>query len=160
MNQQLQPPQYFGERREVYIGMDMLVYDKRGDRTSCLAREVLVTFDVQSKRGGRTGFGRLASRRTSWGSSVRRARPRGRRGEAGASPRWGMSAFWLYDPRGGHNPRLQGFRLAEGRSRRLPPKCRNESLLAVKSPRLGLELHSDGRWLRLWDPVVEDYLRT
>ena len=84
----------------------------------------------------------------------------GRRGEAGASPRWGMSAFWLYDPRGGHNPRLQGFRLAEGRSWRLPPECRNESLLAVKSPLLGLELHLDGRWLHLWDPVVEDYRRT
>ena len=33
-------------------------------------------------------------------------------------------------------------------------------MLAVKSPRLGLELHLDGRWLRLWDPVIEDYLRT
>ena len=31
--------------------MDMLVYDKRGDRTSCLAREVLVTFDVQKHVG-------------------------------------------------------------------------------------------------------------
>jgi len=30
----------------VYIGMDMLVYDKRGDRTSCLAPDVFVTFDV------------------------------------------------------------------------------------------------------------------
>ena len=47
MNQQPQPPQYFGERREVYIGRDMLVYDRRGARTSFLAREVLVTFDVQ-----------------------------------------------------------------------------------------------------------------
>ena len=33
-------------------------------------------------------------------------------------------------------------------------------MLAVKSPRLGLELHLDGRWLRLSDPVIEDYLRT
>ena len=31
--------------------MDMLVYDKRGARTSCLAREVLVTFDVQKQAG-------------------------------------------------------------------------------------------------------------
>ena len=31
--------------------MDMLVDAKRGDRTSCLAREVLVTFDVQEQVG-------------------------------------------------------------------------------------------------------------
>ena len=31
--------------------MDMLVYDKRGDRTSCLAHEVLVTFDAQKQVG-------------------------------------------------------------------------------------------------------------
>lgn len=35
----------------MYIGMDMLVCDKRGDRTSCLAREVLVSFDMQKQVG-------------------------------------------------------------------------------------------------------------
>ena len=75
-------------------------------------------------------------------------------------PGWGVSEFWLYDPHGGHNPRLQGLRLAEGRYWLLPPKCRNDSLLAVKSRPSGLELHLDGRWLRLWDPVVEEYQRT
>ena len=71
-----------------------------------------------------------------------------------------MSEFWLYDPCGMHNPRLQGSRLAEGCSWLLPPECRNDSLLAAKSSPLGLELHFNGCWLRLWDPVVEDYPRT
>ena len=64
-------------------------------------------------------------------------------------PRWGVAEFWLYEPHGMHNPRLQGLRLADGRFWRLPPGCRNDSLLALRSPRLGLELHFDGRWLRL-----------
>ena len=71
-----------------------------------------------------------------------------------------MSEFWLYDSHGGHNPRLRGFRLALLWYWRLSPKYRNDSLLAVKSPLLRLELHLDGQWLRLWDPVVEDYLST
>ena len=31
--------------------MDMPVYDRRGGRTTCLAREVLVSFDVQKQVG-------------------------------------------------------------------------------------------------------------
>lgn len=75
-------------------------------------------------------------------------------------PGWGVSEFWLYDPCWEHNRRLRCLGLAEGRYWLLPPKCRNDSLLAVNSRPSGLELHLDGRWLRLWDPVVEDYLRT
>ena len=75
-------------------------------------------------------------------------------------PGWGVSEFWLYDPCWEHNRRLRCLGLAEGRYWLLPPKCRNDSLLAVKSLHLGLELHLDGSWLRLWDPVVEDHLRT
>ena len=128
----------------MYIGMDTLVYDKRGDRTSCLAREVLVTFDVQKQAG--------------WSYRIRAAgKPPGR---SGSVARVGHVGILSVRPPRGHNPHLRCLRLAEGRSRRLPPKCRNDSLLAVKSRPLGLELHSDGRWLRLWDPVVEDYLRT
>ena len=141
--------------------MDMLVYDKRGDRTSCLAREVLVTFDVQNQAGWSNRIQAAGKPPDLAGVSGSASTAKGAAGEKRERHQgWGMSEFWLYAPHGGHNPRLRCLRLAEGRSRRLPPKCRNDSLLAVKSPRLGLELHSDGRWLRLWDPVVEDYLRT
>ena len=81
----------------------------------------------------------------------------GRRGSVTKVGRVGIPAV---RPLRGHNSRRQGFRLAEGRYCRLPPECRHGSLLAGKSPLLGSELHFDGRWLRLWDPVVEDYLRT
>ena len=42
---------YFEGWPGVYIGMDMLVFDKRGDRTSCLAPDVFLTFDVDKPVG-------------------------------------------------------------------------------------------------------------
>ena len=48
----------------------------------------------------------------------------------------------------------------KGRYRRLPEQRRSNSLLVVTSPLLGLELHSDRRGLRFWDPEAGDYLRT
>ena len=153
---------YFETQRKVYIGMDMLVYDKRGDRTSCLAPDVFVTFDV-AKPVGRSykiwlvgkppdivwEFASASTAKEDAGTKKQRYRG------------WGVPEYWLYDPQGGlHKPRLQGFRLVKGRYRRLPEERRNDSLLVVTSPLLGLELHSDRRGLRFWDPEAGDYLKT
>ena len=146
----------------MYIGMDMLVYDKRGDRTSCLAPNVFVTFDV-AKPVGRSykiwlvgkppdivwEFASASTAKEDAGTKKQRYRG------------WGVPEYWLYDPQGGlHKPRLQGFRLVKGRYRRLPEERRSDSLLVVTSPLLGLELHSSERGLRFWDPEAGDYLRT
>ena len=153
---------YFERQRTVYIGMDMLVYDKRGDRTSCLAPDVFVTFDV-AKPVGRSykiwlvgkppdivwEFASASTAKENAGMKKKRYRG------------WGVPEYWLYDPQGGlHKPRLQGFRLVKGRYRRLPEERRSDSLLVVTSPLLGLELHSSERGLRFWDPEAGDYLRT
>ena len=153
---------YFESQRTVYIGMDMLVYDKRGDRTSCLAPNVFVTFDV-AKPVGRSykiwlvgkppdivwEFGSASTAKGDAKQKKERYRV------------WGVPEYWLYDPQGGlHDPRLQGFRLVKGRYRRLPAERRSDSLLVVTSPLLGLELHSSERGLRFWNPEAGDYLRT
>ncbi len=153
---------HFAGRPSVYVGMDMLVFDRQGDNTSCLAPDVFVTFDRRgpvdkSYRIWEVGkppdvvweFGSDST----WKGDAKEKKERYRQ--------WGVSEYWLYDPRGGlHNPRLQGFQLVKGRYRRLLAEQRGDGLLAVKSPLLGLEQHFDGQRLRFWDPVNKEYLRT
>ena len=152
----------FESRPDVYVGFDILVYDKEGDNTSCLAPDVFVTFDMRGpvERTYRIwAVGKppdviweFASDST-WQEDAKEKKERYRQ--------WGVAEYWLYAPQGGmHNPRLQGFHLVKGRYRRLPAERRSDGLLVVKSPRLGLEQHFDGQRLRLWDPVVKEYLRT
>ena len=153
---------YFASRPNVHLGLDQLVYDRQGDNTSCLAPDVLVTFDVRRKveksyRIWLVGkppdvvweFGSDST----WKGDAKEKKARYRK--------WGVSEYWLYDPQGGlHNPRLQGFQLVKGRYRRLRAERRGDGLLVVKSPLLGLEHHFDGQRLRFWDPVANEYLNT
>ena len=153
---------YFVSQPNVYLGMDMLVFDTEGDNTKCLAPDIFVTFDVRrpvekSYRIWEVGkppdvvweFGSAST----WKGDATKKKQRYRQ--------WGVSEYWLFDPQGDlHNPRLQGFQLVNGRYRRLPSELRGSSLLSVKSPLLGLEQHFDGQRLRLWDPVAKEYLRT
>ena len=153
---------HFASRPNVHIGVDMLVYDKEGDNTSCLAPDVFVTFDMRRPvdkpyRIWEVGkppdvvweFGSDST----WKEDAKEKKERYRQ--------WGVSEYWLYAPHGGmHNPRLQGFQLVKGRYRRLPAERRGDGLLVVKSPLLGLEQHFDGQRLRFWDPGAKEYLRS
>ena len=153
---------YFAGRFSVYIGMDMLVFDRQGDDTSCLAPDVFVTFDMPGPVGKSYRIWEVGKppdvvwefgSDSTWKGDAKEKKERYRK--------WGVSEYWLYDPQGGlHNPRLQGFQLVKGRYRRLRAERRSDGLLAVKSPLLGLEQHFDGQRLRLWDPGAEEYLRT
>ena len=69
--------------------------------------------------------------------------------------RIGVSEYWLYDPIGGcHDPRLQGFRLVEGRYEPLPVTERTGGVLTGHSEALTLELrlYPDDRF-RFHDPA-------
>ena len=69
--------------------------------------------------------------------------------------RIGVSEYWLYDPIGGyHDPRLQGFRLVEGRYEPLPVTERTGGVLTGYSEALTLELrlYPDDRF-RFHDPA-------
>ena len=92
---------YFERQRKVYIGMDMLVYDKRGDTTSCLAPDVFVTFGVDKPMGrsykiwlvGKPPdivweFGSASTAKEDAGTKKKRYR------------RWGVPEYRLYDAQG------------------------------------------------------------
>ena len=67
----------------------------------------------------------------------------------------GVSEYWLYDPIGGyHDPRLQGFRLIEGRYEPLPVTERTDGVLTGYSEALALalRLYPDDRF-RFHDPA-------
>ena len=69
--------------------------------------------------------------------------------------RIGVSEYWLYDPIGGyHDPRLQGFRLVEGRYEPLPVTERTGGMLTGYSEALtlALRLYPDDRF-RFHDPA-------
>ena len=152
----------FESRPDVYVGFDILVYDKEGDNTSCLAPDVFVTFDMRGpvEKTYRIWLvGKPPDVIWEFGSDS--TWQEDATGKKARYRRWGVAEYWLYAPHGGmHDPRLQGFQLVKGRYRRLPAERRSDGLLVVKSPLLGLEQHFDGQRLRLWDPVAKEYLRT
>ncbi len=68
--------------------------------------------------------------------------------------------YWRFDPSGGqwHDAPLAGDVLENGVYRPLPVAEGTDGLMRGYSPSLGLELHSEGRLLRFWDPVKQEYL--
>lgn len=68
--------------------------------------------------------------------------------------------YWRFDPSGGlwHDAPLAGEVLEGGVYRPLPIDRDNDGLVRGYSPSLGLELRSEDRQLRFWDPVTREYL--
>ena len=74
----------------------------------------------------------------------------------------GVTEYWMYDPTptGILSPPLQGYRLVSGEYQPIPVE---ETALPGRyrgvSGALGLELHAETDWFRLFDPVGGVYLR-
>ena len=71
-----------------------------------------------------------------------------------------VQEYWRFDPSGGqwHNAPLAGDILENGVYRPLPVVEDADGLIRGYSPSLGLELHSENRLLRFWDPAEQEYL--
>ena len=73
--------------------------------------------------------------------------------------RMGVREYCVFDPQGDlHRPRLQLFRLEGGVYTSVSGRSGSDSLLAVTSETLGLELRLEDDRLRLWDPETQKYL--
>lgn len=74
--------------------------------------------------------------------------------------RLGVGEYWRFDPSGGqwHDAPLAGDVLEGGVYRPLPIDYDNDGLVLGYSPSLGLELRSEDRQLRFWDPAAREYL--
>ena len=71
----------------------------------------------------------------------------------------GVREYWLYDPteEGVIEPRLRGYLLVEGEYQTIETREVDGRYVGA-SEVLGLELHADAEWFRLFDPKSGEYL--
>ena len=147
---------HFRTRSDVYVSGDLFVYHEENNSTARVAPGVFVVFGVPGHRR-RTYLLWQEGKAPDFVMEV--ASPSTYRADLGDKRDTyagiGVPEYWLYDPIGGfHDPRLQGFRLVEGRYEPIPVTERTGSVLTGYSKALTLELrlYEDDRF-RFHDPA-------
>ena len=147
---------HFRTRSDVYVSGDLFVYHEEDNNTARVAPDVFVVFGVPGHRrrtyllwqeGKAPDFVMEVASPSTWRADVGDKRDT----YAGI----GVSEYWLYDPIGVyHDPRLQGFRLVEGRYEPIPVTERTGGVLTGYSEALALalRLYPDDRF-RFHDPA-------
>lgn len=134
---------------DVYVAGDLLLYYVRGDRKACLAPDVFVVKGVPKrkrlsyllwKEGEAPCFVIEVTSRSTRNEDIEKKRDR--------YEQMGVEEYFLHDPLGEYlNPPLQGYRLKDGRYRRISPEP-DGSLVSWTT---GLRLRREGEHLRLID---------
>ncbi len=134
---------------DVYVAGDLLLYYVRGDRKACLAPDVFVVKGVPKrkrlsyllwKEGEAPCFVIEVTSRSTRNEDIESKRDR--------YEKMGVEEYFLHDPLGEYlNPPLQGYRLKDGRYRRISPEA-DGSLVSWTT---GLRLRREGEHLRLVD---------
>ena len=147
---------HFRTRSDVYVSGDLFVYHEENNNTARVAPDVFVVFGVPDHRrrtylvwreGKAPDFVMEVASPSTWQTDLG--------GKRDTYAGIGVSEYWLYDPMGGyHDPRLQGFRLVEGRYEPLPVTEQTGRTLTGYSEALALELrlYPDDRF-RFHDPA-------
>ena len=153
-------------RADVYVGSNNFLYYERGNPRAVVAPDVYVvlgapaspprdTYMLWNEPKGPDFVLEVTS------ASTRRVDERRKRDVYAAL---GVREYFLYDPRAEYlAPALQGFRLQDGRYRRLPAvTVLSNRGVAVASEVLGLELRDDreARMVRLHDRAAREDLPT
>ena len=147
-------------RRDLFVGVDMLIYYERGNNKARVAPDVFVSFGVPPRERP-SYFVWLEGKPPDvvWEFGA----PLTIKGDAAQKKetyrRMGVREYWLADPVGGvYAPRVQGFALVDGVYEPMPWEAGPDGLVAVWSPVLQLELRfADGR-LGFWDRETARYL--
>lgn len=150
----------FESRPRVYVGVNMLVYEQRGNPRRSLSPDLFVAFDVEDRErdiyklwedDSPTFVLELTSKSTHREDERKKAR----------YSLWGVTEYFLYDPRGEYvNPPLKGFELAGGIYRAMPTDVLPNGKPGFTSGTLGLGLWLDGSVLRFYDPETDRDLLT
>jgi Uma2 family endonuclease len=142
--------------RDAYVGSNLFVYYQEGNPRASVGPDVFVTLGVSSEmrrlykvwEEGKppTVVFEITSRST-------RREDLGRKKDLYAG--LGVEEYFLHDVLGEClMPRLQGFRLEDGRYRRIEPDAEG----CLESRVLGLRLREEGMWLRLIDAATGELL--
>jgi Uma2 family endonuclease len=134
---------------DVYVAGDLLLYYVRGDRKACLAPDVFVVKGVPKRRrlsyllwkeGQAPCFVIEVTSKSTRNEDIEKKRDR--------YEQMGVEEYFLHDPLGEYlNPPLQGYRLKDGRYRRIS----HEPDGSLVSWTTGLRLRREGEHLRLVD---------
>lgn len=139
----------YQEMQDVYVAGNLLLYYVRGDRKACLAPDVFVVKGVAKRRrksyllwkeGRAPSFVIEVTSESTRDEDIEKKRDR--------YERMGVEEYFLHDPLAEYlNPPLQGYRLQDGRYRRISPEP-DGSLVSWTT---GLRLSREGEHLRLID---------
>ena len=142
----------FESRPGVYIGANMLVYDRQGDPTRSLSPDLFVAFGVEDRDRDVYKLWEDASPAFVLELTSKSTHAEDERKKARYS-RWGVAEYFLYDPRAEYvKPPLQGFELAGGSYRAMATGVLPNGKAGFASRTLGLGLWLDGYVLRFYDP--------
>ena len=154
---------HFGDRPDVYVSGDLLIYYEEGDPRVSIAPDVFVVFGVEKRRrpnykpweeGRAPAFVLEVASPSTWRDDLGWKRS--------VYARLGVREYWRYDPAGEHLPvRLQGERLTRAGYVRQPAETAPDGTLTLRSRTLGLELRAaPGREMRFRDPATGQELRS
>ena len=152
---------YYAAHPDVYVSADLLIYYEEGNPRVSVAPDMFVVFGVEDRmrmnykvweEGKGPDFVLEVASPSTWREDVERKPAI----YAGLEVR----EYFLYDPTGAHlTPVLQGYRLVDGRYRRLSAVESIDRTLMLPSGVLGLELRARGDAMRFHDPATgEDLL--
>ena len=150
----------YGERPDVYVSGDLLVYYEEGNRNVSVAPDVFVVFGVEDRprmsykvweEGKGPDFVLEVASPNTWREDVER--------KPGIYASLGVREYFLFDPTGEHlSPRLQGYRLVDGAYERLTAVESIDRTLTLHSEALRLDLRAKGEEVRFRDPATGETL--
>ena len=144
----------YAERRDVYVGANMLVYDVRNKPKRHLAPDLFVVFGVGDHR--RDVFLLWEEQAPAFILEVTSKSTRGKDEDEKREryAEWGVGEYFLYDPRAEYlKPPLRGLALAGDGYRDMTERVLANGARGLRSEALGLDLWLRDGELRLHDPV-------
>ena len=153
---------YFGNRPDVYVAGNLLIYYEENNVKARVAPDVFVVMGVASH--DRTSYllweeGKAPDFVLEITSRGTRKEDQGKKRELYRRLR--VTEYWQYDPKGEWlAPPLRGTELVAGEYRELPARELADGTLAMMSTVLGLELRSGASGLRFHDPVMGRHIPT
>ncbi|MDE0189918.1 MAG: Uma2 family endonuclease [Gammaproteobacteria bacterium] len=151
---------HYETRPGAYVGVNMMVYDERGNPRRFLSPDIFVAFGVEDRE--RDIYKIWEERAPSFvlemtSKSTRKEDER----KMVRYARWGVTEYFLYDPRREYvKPPLRAFELVRGTYRAMRPVTLSNRERGIPSSTLGLELWLEGSVLRFYDPATGRNLLT
>ena len=151
---------HYESRPGAYVGVNMMVYDERGNPRRFLSPDVFVAFGVAKRE--RDIYKLWEERAPSFvlemtSKSTRKEDER----KMVRYARWGVAEYFLYDPRREYvKPPLRAFELVRGTYRAIPPVTLSNGERGIPSRTLDLELWLEGSVLRFYDQATGGNLWT